>query len=48
MKALEELGKPPLAILENLGPPTEEDFEILNIHERPSKDICAKLHLIFK
>jgi len=43
MKALENLGKPPLAILEeDLGELTEEDFEILNPHEVNIKEAIDK------
>jgi hypothetical protein len=42
MIALQELGKPPLAILEDLGQLTEEDFEILNHHEENIKEAIDK------
>tara|TARA_Y100000389_G_scaffold169671_1_gene176095 strand:- start:231 stop:758 length:528 start_codon:yes stop_codon:yes gene_type:complete len=43
MKALENLGKPPLAILEeDLGQLTEEDFELLNPHELNIKQAIDK------
>lgn len=43
IKALENLGKPPLAILEeDLGELTEEDFEILNPHEIKIKQALEK------
>lgn len=43
MKALENLEKPPLAILEeDLGRLTEEDFEILNPHEINIKQAIDK------
>jgi len=42
MKSFANLGKPPLAILEDLGQLTDEDFEILNLHEENIKEAIDK------